>query len=336
MGNIFPLSKKPSCFESTIKLIERSFEYKKPHTFRIDFAPLIDKSNHHNCFIYVDEKDNVLAHVGVKERTITLNNKKFTIALLGGIAVDESRRGEGIFQTLFNDVLAEKRSDTTFFLLWSNLEKLYNKFGFHLCGTQLEISTPRKNSAFTKTTYGALTPDEQQEIRTLYQKSFSKMYLTLDRSDKDWDQLSLITSADLFIKKNEGRIQGYYFQNKGQDLPEVIYEYGTTEDMQSFLQEISQYGKLWLGKDLLESENFQYQFFLCPGDLNHFKDFIATYTNNQFIIRNINLMKQEVFFDFNDETLMLELPEFLRGVFGPGIFEEIETEALFISGLDSI
>ena len=117
MGNIFPLSKKPSCLRATIELIERSFQYQGPNSFEIDFAPLIDKSNHENCFIMIDDKENVLAHIGAKDRTITVENEKFTITMLGGIAVDEKHRGAGHFQTLLQDVLAEKRSDTTLFLL---------------------------------------------------------------------------------------------------------------------------------------------------------------------------------------------------------------------------
>lgn len=336
MGNIFPLSEKPSCFESTIALIERSFEYKSPNTFKVDFAPLIDKSNHHNCFIYVDENENVLAHIGVKERIITLGKKKFSVCLLGGIAVDEKRRGEGIFQTLLQDVLAEKRSDTTFFLLWSNLEKLYNKFGFHLCGTQIELSEKEIKSPFVKTTLAALNDDEKKQIHDLYESSFAKNYLTLERSYTDWELISKITSADLFVQKHNGRIQSYYFQNKGQDLPGIIYEYGTKNEMVKFLKEISAYGKVWTGSEFIASENLQFQFFMAPGDLRLFTDFIDEMTDGKFKIRNINIMKQEVFFDFNEETLSLETPEFLRGVFGPGVFEEIELKPFFVSGLDSI
>lgn len=336
MGNIFPLKEKPSCFEATIKLIEKSFDYKSPNTFKIDFAPLIDKSNHHNSFIYIDENENVLAHIGVKERIITLGKKKFTVCLLGGIAVDENRRGEGIFQTLLQDVLAEKRSDTTFFLLWSNLEKLYNKFGFHLCGTQFELSEREEKSPFIKTTLAALHEDERKQIRNLYETSFSKQYLSLERNDEDWNLITQITSADLFVQKHNGRIESYYFQNKGQDLPGIIYEYGTKNDFVSYLKELSKYGKVWTGADFVPSENLQFQFFMAPGDLRLFTDFISTMTNDVFKIRNINIMTQEVFFDFNDETLSLETPEFLRGVFGPGVFEEIELKPFFVSGLDSI
>ncbi len=76
---------------------------------------------------------------------------------------------------------------------------------------------------------------------------------------------------------------------------------------------------------------------LCPGDMKLFGDFVASYTNGLFTLRNINVMKQEVFFDFNQETLVLPMDEFLIGLFGPGAFEELgEIRPLFFSGLDSI
>ena len=336
MGNIFPLSEKPSLFEDTLKLIEKSFHYMAPNSFQIDFAPLMDKSNHANCFIMIDENEKVMAHVGAKEHFLTLNNVKYPIILLGGIAVDESRRGEGHFQTLFQDVLAEKRSDTTFFLLWSDQEKLYSKFGFHLCGTQIEIEKEKKISPFLKTTFSNLNDNEKRNIKDLYNTSFAKTYLTIERSDADWKLIEQMTSADLFIRKENNIIHDYYFMNKGQDLPGIIYEYGGLKDLTLLVQEISSYGKVWLGRDLVPSENLQFQFFMAPGDLRIFTDFVFNLTGEKFKIRNINPMKQEVFFDYNDETLSLDLPEFLRGIFGPGIFEEIEVKPFFLSGLDSI
>ena len=336
MGKIYPLSEKPSCFEATVKLIEKAFHYKKPNSFEIDFAPLIDKSNHKNCFIMLDENENVLAHIGAKDQFLTLGNKQFPVTMLGGIAVDEARRGEGHFQTLLQDVLAEKRSDTTLFLLWSDMEKLYNKFGFHLCGNQFEYSLERKETHFIKTKYKDLSELEQKEIQTLYKESFAKTYLTLNRKEEDWKLIEKITSADLFIKKRNGRISHYYFMNKGQDLPEIIYEYGTKEDMSAFIQEIGAYGKVWMGKPIVETESLQYQFFMTPGDLRLFTEFTLAFTDNKVSIRNINPMKQEVYFDYNEELLGLDLEEFLRGLFGPGSFEEIEMPAIFLSGLDSI
>jgi predicted N-acetyltransferase YhbS len=340
MGKNFPriisLKEDPSFLGPTLKLIERSFLYKKPNSFEIDFFPLINESNHQNCFILVGEDEGVIAHIGVKEKNLLVKNELIPVAMLGGIAVDEKFRGEGHFQTLMNDVLAEKRSDVAFFLLWSDMEKLYNKFGFHLCGKQVELSETNGPKNFLKTKFKDLSSDEKLSVETLFRESFSKLYLTLERTPQSWEEIANVTSADLFIKKTDGVVTDYFFMNKGQDLPGIIYEYGTKGNLEDLVGEISRYGKVWMGEEFVPSESIQYQFFMCPGDLKLFSRFISHLTENKVSIRNINPMKQEVFFDFNEELYSLEVPEFLRGVFGPGTFEELDLKPIFISGLESI
>ncbi|HXH73370.1 MAG TPA: GNAT family N-acetyltransferase [Bacteriovoracaceae bacterium] len=342
MGKNFPrittLRENPSCVEETIHLIEKSFHYPPAQSFKIDFAPLIEKENHHNCFILVDENEKVLAHIGVKERNLQINNQLFNICMLGGIAVDENHRGQGHFQLLLQDVLAEKRSDTCFFILWSDQEKLYSKYGFTLCGGQFElIKQGTQNKNLIQTSYGKLSNSQQGQIKELYQNSFAKTYQTLDRTETDWNLLGKITSADLLIEEKEGRIVNYFFMNKGQDLEGIIYEYGSSGDLKLLLEAARAYGKVWLGAPLIETEHDHYQFLMATGDLKHFTEFIHAYTQGLMEIRNINIMKQEVFFDFNQETLMLSTEEFLRGVMGPGPFEELgEIKPFFLSGLDSI
>jgi predicted N-acetyltransferase YhbS len=337
MGKIFRLSENPLCFEPTLALVEAAFEYRKPFSFRTDFAPLVDPGNHHNCFVYLDDAGDVLAHVGVKERRITLGDRAFTFCLLGGIAVAEGHRGQGIFQSLLLDVLAEKRSDATAFLLWSNREELYRRYGFYLCGTQLEYAGTGTPTGFAKTRFTDLSADDRTALAALFETSFQRTYLTFDRGPADWDLVAAVTSADLFVRRRDGRPADYYFQNKGQDLTDVIYEYGTAGDGAAYLRELSGAGKLWSAVPLEAPENQQFQFMLCPGDLAEFAAFVAAYTEGKFRIRNLNVMKQEVFFDFDGETLVLEAEEFLRGVFGPGPFEELgELRPFFVSGLDSI
>lgn len=341
MGKNFPqiktLREKPSCFEATLKLIEESFSYKAPNSFQIDFAPLIDESNHHNCFILIDENDDVLAHVGVKERKIKIVNESFTVMMLGGIAVDESHRGQGHFQTLFQDVLAEKRSDATLFLLWSDQESLYSKFGFHLCGEQFELSQSGERSEFKLTTYSQLSTLQQADIHTLYNECFKKYYVTSERSLDDWKLLEKVSSSQLFFKEQENRISDYFFKGKGQDLGGIIHEYGTTRDLKTLLEEARSNGLVWMGSQLIETESQHYQFMLAPADSKNFCRFIKSYTNEVIILRDINLIKQEAYFDFNQETLALSIENFLRGIFGPGPFEELgDIKPIFFSGLDSI
>lgn len=331
---ITTLKSAPHLLKATLSLIEKAFHYEIPHHFQIDFAPLVCESNFHNCFIKIDENENVIAHIGVCEREILGQ----PVAMLGGIAVEETRRGEGHFQELMQDVLAEKKSDVAFFLLWSDQEKLYGRYGFHLCGTQIEVSQTERKQIFEQTKLHLMSEGQREEIKNIYQRSFQHIYTTIFRTEEKWIELARISSADLFIKTNNGKISSYFFMNKGQDLSGIIYEYGTLEDWPTFIQEISAYGKVWLGRDLIEPESIQYQFFMGLGQTRLFAEFVRLYTDNRILIRDVNSMKQEVYFDFNQETLSLEINDFLRGLFGPGIFEEIEPslKPIFISGLESI
>jgi predicted N-acetyltransferase YhbS len=342
MGNIFPritnLKENPSAIEATLTLVEKSFGYHSPFSFKEDFASLIDEKNHHNCFIMLDENENVIAHVGAKERMIRIKDNLHPVCMLGGIAVAEQHRGEGHFQTLFQDVLAEKRSDVAAFLLWSDQEALYKKYGFYLCGDQFEVPKSSRPANLTLTKFHQLTDSEQKQLQELYQKSFASQYTTLERTDSDWEALKKITSADLYIKKSADKITDYFFVNKGQDLTGIIYEYGSAQDLRAWLKEASSVGKIWLAQPLMDTENSQYQFFLAPADMKHFSALISDMTKGAMTVRNVNVMKQEVYFDFQNETLALDAQEFLRGIFGPGQFEEVDVAKypLFISGLDSI
>lgn len=331
---ITTLKAAPHLQKATLSLIERSFHYQSPNSFEVDFAPLIDESNFHNCFIITDESEKVIAHIGVCERKIG----NFTIAMLGGIAVDEAHRGEGHFQELLQEVMAEKRSDVAFFMLWSDQEKLYKKYGFYLCGTQLEIAQTQSAKSFSQTKLHSLSEKQLNEIKQLYKNSFASIYTTPERTEDDWELLKKISSTDLYIKEVNGEIASYFFMNKGQDLQGIIFEYGSKKPISILINEIAAYGKVWIGADFVPSTEMQYQFFLAPADKRIFAQFIAYYTSDKIVIRDTNPMKQEVYFEFNDELLSLETEDFLRGVFGPGIFEEIEADIkpMFISGLVSI
>lgn len=341
MGNIFhgrtTLKESPSLLEETLKLIEKSFHYQKPFTFKEDFVALIHPSNHHNCFVFVDENNKVIAHIGMKDKIIHVNGNAHLICLLGGIAVDEERRGQGLFRSLMEDVISEKRSDCAFFLLWSDQENLYKKFGFTLCGAQYEYLKTEGTGSFEKTKYSALTPQDQGAVHYLFEKSFAKKYLTPSRTAEDWKLIAETVSADLYMRRDKQRLLSYFFMNKGQDLSGIIYEYGYQDDMKKFVDEARHYGTLWTGMPIADSNTQQFQFMLATADRKLFANFILDYTKGQFKLRDINQIKGEVYFDFEDETLSLEIPEFLRGILGPGAFEELgDLSPLFISGLDSI
>ena len=328
------LKQRPELYQSTIELIEKSFHYDQSHSFKVDFAPLMTEENFENIFFKINEENKVIAHIACKKKYF--NNHP--VIMLGGIAVDPQMRGEGHFQELMSHVLLEKKDEASLFLLWSDQEKLYRKFGFYLCGQQFEHE---KNSAtrndFIKTKYSKLEDKEKDEIHSLFKNSFEKKYLTFKRELKDWKIIEQMNSTDLFIRKKESVINDYFFMNKGQDLSGIIFEYGTESEIASFLKEISSYGRVWSAFPLDESDPLQFQFMACPGDKKLFSDFISDLSLGRIKFHDINTIKQEIYFNFGEDLLALEIEELLKGLLGPGIFEELpDIQKIFISGLDSV
>lgn len=327
------LKNAPHLYSETLSLIEKAFKYQKPHQFEVDFAPLISPSNHQNSFLKLNSEGNVIAHIGFCKRSL-LN---YPIGMLGGIAVDEKYRGEGHFNDLMQEIISEFKSDVAFFMLWSDQEKLYNKFGFYLCGSQFEREQLHQIKNYKKTLIQSLSPLEKEDIKDLYKNSFCKNYLSLSRTNEDWENLEKIVSSDLYIKQNNNKISDYFFMNKGQDLHDVIFEYGTSSHVADLLNEIRAYGKVWSAHPSDSDAEAQYQFFISPGDTRLFSSFIKEYTRHQISIREVNQIKKEVYFDFKEELLSLDIEEFLRGILGPAPFEELgDLPPIFISGLDSI
>lgn len=344
MGKNFPqvisLQERPQLVEATLQLIEASFNYSSEFKFQTDFAPLMDPSNHHNCYILINQQEQVMAHLGVKTRKMMIGHNAHTICLLGGIAVAPAERGQGHLQKLMQEVLSDHKEEAALFILWSDLEKLYRKFGFHQCGGQYEISGLSQQQNFQRTKLYLLELQDQATIKQLYEQSFSKLYTTCWRDETDWQNLLQVTSADLFIERSGTDIVAYFFMNKGQDLSNIIYEYGFTagSDIAAKLKEISSYGKVWMAHAFIPTETAFYQFMLTPASTRLFTSLVSDLTGGRIKILEVNQIKQEVFFYFNDELLSLSIEDFLTGVWGPGPFEELDQDlkTMFISGLDSI
>lgn len=326
------LKELPHKREETIRLIESAFDYSSCNSFAVDFYPLLDKKNATNNYLLLAE-DEVIGHIGILYKTLKLEEKNFSIPMIGGIALASSHRGSGKFKLFFNEVLSSL-SESAFTLLWSDKIELYESFGFHPCLEQFEYtgSTELDNPAFIKMKLAQLNDNEIQQLSELYNQSPELRY---SRSLNDWRQLKEITSSDIYVKKIGDLICNYFFMNKGEDLTDVIYEYGSIDD----IEEISTYGILWSPWSF-EVENEEHKTVLYAAllkvvDMENFKSFISLYCND--IIRLEGIESGEVSFIFESKKMKLSIKDFLCGVFGPNRFSELDAlKKISISGLDSI
>ena len=311
------LKESPQLIEKAKKLIEKSFDYPESESFAVDFYPLYNKDNFQNCFVMEDE-GLVLAHIGVRPRSLAGH----PILMIGGIAVEEESRGQGIFKKLFRYVL-ESHQDVALYLLWSDQLSLYEKFNFYPAGSLYEYDKQQSEHQFSVQKSCWSTFD-------LYDLYNNKSETRLERSTRDWEEIKKISSSKLFLVKKESEIVNYFVKDKGADLNGIIHEYGWIDEDQ--LNVFCNFGKVW-SPQKFQSSRALFGTVLRPGSKIHFQKMI----DSLFDIKVLDFTNDQVSFLFEGKSLKLSLPDFLEGLFGPNKFKELEdSKSIFISGLDSI
>jgi predicted N-acetyltransferase YhbS len=336
---ISTLEARPELAEMANQLIEASFEYSSQHSFATDFYPLVNKENWKNCHIVIDtEKNKVIAFIGTLIKELSYQDISTPVCFMGGISVDKNYRGKGIFKFFIENILNRYEKFCSLFILWSGEPSLYIKAGFHLAGEQFETmcSGDHDLTNFSKNKLINLSSREIEQINHLHQEVICKNFLTIKRSHDDWDKIKNITSADVYLCKDEqGNIVEYFFANKGEDLKQIIYE-------SSFLisekyKKLEPF-KIWSPHKTQEGSSSQFNCMIRLGSFVLFEKFIHSLSRNMINIIDYDTNKNLINFYFKGDTINIGINDFLCGTFGPGQFEELNhfLPKLFISGLDSI
>lgn len=323
------LKANPEFWDQTLALIEKSFKYQPQFSFEKDFVTLMNRENAHHLYI-LTENEKVIAHLGVKIRDININGKRFPIAMMGGIAVDEKFRGKGLFSYLMSEVKKLHHQDVAAFILWSDLPAMYEKHQFYLCGSQYPFSRRSEKNTFQQLINPTL--DEKKKIREIHQSFFQKHFAFVERTESDWEELFNTTSSKIFVN-DRNNISSYFVQNKGQDLQNIIHEFATLENRTEFLKQISHWGEVWMTQDYFHEGNAHFQFLLSAG--SKFPMLVKHLTLNEVEVTLVN--NEESHFKFKGNDYIMNCSEFFSGIFGPGRFSELKDHKdLFISGWDSI
>ena len=341
------LSQNPEYFEEIIRLIEEEFHYSDEYSFEKDFAPLVNPLNFENCYFYIDRKTNtVISHLAICIRTLVKQDSKIKIAMIGGIVTHKKYRGIHLFKSLMEHVLQSHQEGVALFILWSDLEGLYEKFHFYRTGGLIEcgkrnFSASERPSGYQKSKFSTLTEKEFKSIVHLYSAFNEKHFFTVKRDDKDWSIIKDMNSIDLYIKKNtSGEIEKYFCINKGRDLTNIIHEISCEkiEDYHLLLKELGSF-KLWLPETEIEEINDReifYTAFMKLGSMSRLNKFLKKISNKELEL--INMDEESVTFKFQEKTFEVTSKEFLQNIFGPKPLEEFRAYGLsiYIAGADSI
>lgn len=329
------LAKSPQFLEATLKLIENSFEYDANNSFDMDFAPLVQQNNLHNCHIILNDQNEVIAHIGCLIKELKFAKWSHPVLFIGGIAVDKKFRGQGIFKKLFSHILEHYHHRVAMFMLWSDQVAMYNRFGFYPAIDQFAYENKKSTChehSFKQVKISELSIEDQEDIHFLYE---SYPAWQCDRAKDDWKVINNMESAELYIRRNkDGHISEYFFKGKGADLQGVIHE-ANLSGQQASLAELQEYGTLWSNLIVSDEARPLYGSVVKIGDPAMFSDFVYDYTQRAIEILEIN--ESTIRFRFQDRGFELNMGEALTGIFGPNRFEELNhLIGIRISGMDSI
>ena len=341
------LSQNPEYFEEVISLIEEGFHYQEGQHFEKDFAPLVNPLNFENCYLYIDQESNtVAAHLALSLRTMIKGDAEINVALIGGIVTNKKYRGRNLFKSLMDNVLLQHKEKVGLFILWSDLENIYEKFSFFRTGGLIEtgkrnFSDSERPSGFGKTKFSVLNDRDFSSIVELYRSFNQKYFFTIKRDDKDWSVIREMDTIDLFIKRNsDGTIAKYFCVNKGRDLTNIIHEVSCqkSSDYLPFLNTLSSF-KLWLpeseAKNVSSSDLF-YTAFIRIGSIDRLNSFLKVVTKNELKIVSVNV--EFLKFDYQGKSFEVSAKDFLQYLFGPKPLQEFESFKLsmYITGADSV
>ncbi|MDD4973041.1 MAG: GNAT family N-acetyltransferase [Bacteriovorax sp.] len=341
------LSQNPEYFEEVIRLIEEEFHYSEEYSYEKDFAPLVDPLNFENCYFYIDRDSNIVAaHLAISMRTLVKTDAEIKIALIGGIVTHKKYRGKNLFKNLMTHIIQTHQEDVALFILWSDLEGLYEKFSFYRTGGLIEtgkknFSASERPNGYEKTKFSLLSDKEFKTIVNLYHSFNEKYFFTVKREDKDWSIIRDMNSIDLYVKRTStSQIERYFCLNKGRDLSNIIHEISCRkiEDYPLLLKELENF-KLWLpeteAENIFNKEVF-YTAFMKLGSMKLLNEFLKKISNKELVITKME--GELMVFLFKGKSYDVSAKDFLQYLFGPKPLEEFSSYklSLYIAGADSI
>lgn len=310
-------------YQDTINLIESEFGYSEDNSFETDFYPLIKEENRDNLFILLNDYDEVVAHTGILNKAFKIGAKTFKCNFIGGVVVKSDHQGKGLSRQLMEHVKDICR-EGAFSLLWSDKTDYYSKFDFYPCINQNQYEQTACHNS-----YSQVEVDDEliDSIKGLYNNPLEYRPI---RSDQDWKDIQKISSLSVYIKGSKSAPENYFFINKGQDLSSIIHEYG------KFDEEMLNYGNLWSPIEIASlSPTYQYATLLRIDNIDRFKEFVLSYSQNLIKLNEID--QYQASFQFGADLYNQKIEDFLTGLLGPSRYDELnDLKNIFIPGIDSI
>jgi hypothetical protein len=318
--NVKTLKESPDKLNECVSLIEEAFRYDDQYSYKEDFSLLLQEENYANCY-FLEEDGEVVSTLFTLPRVLEYKDVDIPVLFLGGISVKDEKRGAGLFRTLLETILLFN-PNFAFYMLWSDLSQLYEKFSFYEFGLieEIDLRDQENNLKEFEPTDTGVFVDSYLHLKD--------KYIVPKRRDIDWYNL-LFDCRSIKILEDEGK--HCYFVNKGMDLQGICHEHHPMDapPIAGFIN--------WRLTDKPDPKNpLRYMGFMRMGNVDLI-DKLIRYTSGE----RLQVMGHEegmVKVLFDDNPYELSEKDFIQGLFGPGRIEEWRelVPLILIHGYDSI
>ncbi len=182
-----------------------------------------------NNIKFIEERGEIVSHALLKYLMIKTPVGLFKVAVIGSVVTDKNHQKKGLAHTLVNNLTEQAKKDNCdICILWSDLDRFYNKHGFELAGSEehLNIKGLKENISQVNTG-GSIFQDSKNIDPALILKLFSNHLVGSVRSIKEVASYLKIPNTNIYsLWSPDKTLQAYAIQGRGLDLPNVIHEWG--------------------------------------------------------------------------------------------------------------
>lgn len=221
-------------FSTLLRLLQDSLR-PTPSPFPIadEYPIMLKGSRAHSYCVFDGNKPIAHAHLWSRLVRHPGENVPTRVGLIGNVATDATRRGEGLMRQLLQEL--EQRAhamDLKMLILWSDLDQFYQNLGYASLGEEIRFQASTISLAhhaegldpFVPIHADDLSNQQLAELLDLRPKNFA----TIERSAAEFRELLSIPATELLVSKAGERINGYAVMGKGMDMWGVIHEWGCT------------------------------------------------------------------------------------------------------------
>lgn len=191
--------------------------------------PLVFRSNGTGRVEALEDNGEVVSACAWISRTLATPTVDMPVAFVGSVATAPSGRGRGLGSQILEETLAKAKAEgAAFSLLWADAPEWYQARGWIPFGSENVYVINHGNAILLPAPVGvrAATPGDYPAIHNLYGTHASR---TL-RIKEETEALMAVPNMQTYVCEREGEVVGYACMGRGEDLAQVIHEWGGEPD----------------------------------------------------------------------------------------------------------